>query len=147
MPFDQILAKVGSLMLQAVPTLIIVIVLHFYLKAMLFKPLSRVLAERDALTKGAREKAESSLQAAEQKAAQYEKSLRDARNELYKEQETMRRQWMASHAAQIEEARSRAEAMVQTAKDEIAKDAAAARQGLTAEADQIAERISNSIVG
>ena len=51
MSFDQILAKVGSLIVQAVPTLFLIVVLHFYLKAMLFKPLAKVLAERDALTK------------------------------------------------------------------------------------------------
>jgi len=147
MPFDQILAKVGALMLQAVPTLIIVILLHFYLKAMLFKPLAKVLAERDTLTKGAREKAEASFKAAEDKAAQYEKSLRDARNELFKEQEATRKQWLASQAAQVEEARTRADAAVKTAKEEIAKETAAARQSLMAEADQLAERITKSIIG
>jgi F-type H+-transporting ATPase subunit b len=147
MPFDQILAKVGALMLQAVPTLFIVIVLHFYLKAMLFKPLAKVLADRDTLTKGARDKAESSLKLAEEKASQYEKAIRDARNELYKEQEAMRKQWLTDQASQVEKARASADASIQSAKEELAKDVAAARQGLAAEAEQIAEKIAASIAG
>jgi F-type H+-transporting ATPase subunit b len=147
MPFDQILAKVGALILQAVPTLILIIVLHFYLKAMLFKPLAKVLAERDVLTKGAREKAESSLKLAEEKAAQYEKAIRDARAELYKEQEAMRKQWMSDQAAQVEQAKARAEATLKTAREQIAKDAAEARQNLLGQSEQLADQIANSIVG
>ena len=147
MPFDQILAKVGALILQAVPTLILIIVLHFYLKAMLFKPLAKVLAERDTLTKGARDKAESSLKLAEEKASQYEKAIRDARGELYKEQEAMRKQWMSDQAAQVEQAKARADAALQSAREQIAKDAAEARQNLSAQSEQLADQIANSIVG
>jgi F-type H+-transporting ATPase subunit b len=147
MPFDQILAKVGALMLQAVPTLILIIVLHFYLKAMLFKPLAKVLAERDTLTKGARDKAESSLKLAEEKASQYEKAIRDARGELYKEQEAMRKQWMADQTAQVEQAKARAEAVLNSAREQIAKDAAEAKQNLLTQSEQLADQIANSIVG
>jgi F-type H+-transporting ATPase subunit b len=147
MPFDQILAKVGALILQAVPTLILIIVLHFYLKAMLFKPLAKVLAERDTLTKGAREKAESSLKLAEEKAAQYEKAIREARAELYKEQETMRKQWLTDQAAQVEQAKARGEATLRTAREQISKDASEARQSLLTQSEQLADQIANSIVG
>jgi F-type H+-transporting ATPase subunit b len=147
MSFEQILAKVGSLIVQALPTLFLIVVLHFYLKAMLFKPLSKVLAERDALTKGAREKAEASLQLAEQKAAQYEKSLRDARTELYKEQETMRKQWIDDQANQIAAARAASEARLKTAREEIAADVAAARNGLAAQSSELADKIASSILG
>ncbi len=147
MPFDQILAKVGSLILQAVPTLIIVIVLHFYLKSMLFKPLAKVLAERDALTKGAREKAGASLKLADEKAAQYEKSIRDARTELYKEQEAMRKEWLADQSAQVEQSRARADAALKAAKEEIARDVAEARLNLGAQSEQLAAKIVSSILG
>ena len=147
MPFDEILAKVGSLILQALPTLILIVILHFYLKSMLFKPLAKVLAERDELTKGAREKAESSLKTAAEKSAQYEKAIRDARNELYKEQEAMRKQWLDEQASQVEQARAKSDAMIRAAKEDIAKQAAESRQSLVAQSEQLADRIASGILG
>lgn len=147
MSFDQILAKVGALIVQALPTLFLIVVLHFYLKAMLFKPLAKVLAERDALTKGARETAEASLRAAEDKASQYEKAIRDARTELYKEQESMRRQWLDDQAGQLASARSASEARIKIAREEIAKDVDEARKGLSAQAAQLADKIASIIAG
>jgi F-type H+-transporting ATPase subunit b len=147
MSFDQILAKVGSLIVQALPTLFLIVVLHFYLKSMLFKPLAKILSERDALTKGAIEKAEASLKLADDKASQYEKSIRDARTELYKEQESMRKQWIDDQAAQIASARTASEARLKIAREEIAKDAAEARKGLAEQASQLADQIASSIAG
>ncbi len=147
MSFDQILAKVGALIVQSLPTLFLIVVLHFYLKAMLFKPLAKILAERDALTKGAKETAEASLKAADEKAAQYEQSIRDARSELYKEQETMRKQWMDDQGAQVAAARNASEARIKTAREEIAADVAEARKGLAEQASQLADKIASSIAG
>ena len=147
MSFDQILAKVGSLIVQAVPTLFLIVVLHFYLKAMLFKPLAKVLAERDALTKGAKATAEASLKLADEKATQYEKSIRDARTELYKEQESMRKQWLDDQTTQLSTARTASEARIRIAREEIANDVAEARKGLDAEASELADKIAAHIVG
>ena len=134
-------------MIQAVPTVILVLILHFYLKAMLFKPLAKLLAERDALTKGAREKAEASLKIADEKAAQYEKSLRDARTELYKEQEAARKQWIDDQNAQAAQAKLRGEALLAAAREQILKDTGEARQTLTAQSSELADQIANSILG
>ena len=134
-------------MIQAVPTVILVLILHFYLKAMLFKPLAKLLAERDALTKGAREKAEASLKIADEKAAQYEKSLRDARSELYKEQEAARKQWIDDQNAQAAQAKLRGEALLAAAREQILKDTGEARQTLTAQSSELADQIANSILG
>jgi F-type H+-transporting ATPase subunit b len=147
MSIDQILAKVGALILQSLPTLFLVVILHFYLKAMLFKPLAKVLAERDTLTKGARETAEASIRRAEEKAAEFEKSIRDARNDLYKEQETTRKQWLSEQAASIEQARASAEASVSAARNEIKQSVAQARQELLVQADQLANDIAGRILG
>jgi F-type H+-transporting ATPase subunit b len=147
MSFDSILATIGSLIVQSLPTLFLVVVLHFYLKSMLFKPLAKVLAERDALTKGAKETAEASLKAADEKAALYEKSIRDARSELYKEQEKMRKQWLDDQAAQVASAREASDARMKTAREEIAKDVAEARKTLADQASQLADKIATSIAG
>jgi F-type H+-transporting ATPase subunit b len=43
---EEILSQLGQLLLRAVPTFVLVVVLHFYLKYMFFKPLHKVLHER-----------------------------------------------------------------------------------------------------
>jgi F-type H+-transporting ATPase subunit b len=40
---DAILASLGELVLRAVPTLLLVVFLHFYLKFVFFAPLDKVL--------------------------------------------------------------------------------------------------------
>src|SRR5688572_8126088 len=104
---EQTLNAVAQILLQAVPTFVLVLLLHQYLRAVFFKPMGRVLAERDEATEGARRKAAESLARAESKAAGYEESLRAARNELYREQEEVRRKWLDEQAAQIRDARAR----------------------------------------
>src|SRR5579862_667400 len=98
---EQIIQSLGGILLKAIPTVFILLLLHFYLKAMLFGPLARVLKERDELTVGARKAAEQSLAAAERKAQEYESKLREARAEVYRQQEETRRVWLEEQTAQI----------------------------------------------
>ena len=67
---------------------------------MLFRPLAQMLKRSGTiLTKGARKRAEESLASAERKTAEYEAKLREARGEVYREQEEMRRNWLSSSRA------------------------------------------------
>ena len=91
---QETLQALGGILLKAIPTIILLIVLHFYLKAVLFGPLDRVLKERRKLTEGARELAEASLAAATRKADEYEAKLREARAAVYKQQEEIRKRWL-----------------------------------------------------
>ena len=75
---DLILADLGKLLLRAVPTFLLVLVLHFYLKRIFFHPLDRVLEARREATKGARHAAEASLEQATQRSAEYEAAVRAA---------------------------------------------------------------------
>lgn len=143
---DQIIHQLSELFIAALPTVLILVFLNFYLKATLFKPLGKVLAERDKLTKGARQTAEQSMQAADQKVAELEATLRDVRGEVYKEQETQRKKWTDEQAAQIASARTEAERLVQIAREEISRDAAAARESLKAEAAALAAQIEKNLL-
>ena len=51
---DATLHALGEILLKAVPTVLLVVVLHFYLKYVFFKPLKKVLEERYNATEGAR---------------------------------------------------------------------------------------------
>src|SRR5215467_11921181 len=109
---DETLRQLGGILLRAIPTFILVVLLHFYLKFVFFKPLQKILRERYEATEGARKLAESSLAKAAEKAAEYEAALRAARSETYKELEQMRRQLQDERGAGVRDARARAETTV-----------------------------------
>ncbi|MCC6369333.1 MAG: ATP synthase F0 subunit B [Bryobacterales bacterium] len=143
---EATLNALGGILLNAIPTFLLIILLHFYLKAVFFKPLEKVLHERDEATAGARRRAEDSLAKAEEKARQYEESLRQARNEIYKEQEETRKNWQAEQAAQVAVASRRAKEMVASAKEQIAAETAAARQALDGESRTLAAQIAETVL-
>src|SRR6516165_5456360 len=113
---EQTLEALGGILVKAIPTVVILIFLHFYLKSMLFKPLQNVLKQREELTAGARKVAETSLTKAELKAQEYEAKLNDARAEVYKQQEETRKQWLQDQAAQAVAARAQVDAKVKEAR-------------------------------
>lgn len=143
---DATFNALGGILLNAIPTFLLIIFLHFYLKATFFKPMEKVLHERDEATAGARKRAEEALAKAEEKSKQYEETLRQARNEMYKEQEEQRKQWQAEQTAQVAEASTRAKATVAAAREQIAAEAAIARQTLDSESRLLASKIAESVL-
>jgi len=133
-------------MQKAVPTILILILLFWYFRAMLFNPLGRVLKERGELTEGARLAAEKSLKLAEAKQQEYERKFTEARAEVYKIQEETRRKWLEQHAVQLAEARQRSEAAVRQAKQQIAAEATATRANLTELSAGLAQEIVSMIL-
>src|SRR5262252_4283071 len=143
---DVILHQLGELLLKAVPTFVLVVLLNFYLKAIFFKPLEKVLHQRYEQTEGARKVAEESLQRAASKAAEYEAALRVARGEVYHAQEELHKQLQEQQSQQIGEARRAAEAAVKQARDQIAADVEAAKAGLQRDSELLAEQIAETIL-
>ena len=138
---EQTVQALGGILLKAIPTVILLIILHFYLKAVLFGPLDRVLKQRRELTEGARKIAEDSLAAATRKAEEYEAKLRDARAAVYKQQEEIRKRWLEEQASDVAEARARSESAVKAAREAIAQDAEAARKSLEESSKTVADQI------
>lgn len=143
---EQTLQPLVGILQKAVPTIFLLLVLYFYLKSMLFGPLAKVQKQRDALTKGARKTAEESLASAERKTADFENKLREARSEVYREQEELRKKWLADQVAQVEQAREKSAAAVRATKEQIAKEASAARATLSTTSTQLADQIASSIL-
>ena len=83
---DKLLNDLGGIVLNALPTSIIVLILAFFVKQFYLKPLEKVLAERFRLTEGARKAAEAGLHSADSKVAAYEAAIEKARGEIYTEQ-------------------------------------------------------------
>ena len=143
---EETLHQLGGILLRAVPTFIIVVLLHFYLKFVFFKPLQQVLRQRYEATEGARKLAEASLLYASEKAAQYEAALRSARAETYKELEQLRRTLQDDRAAGVKEARASAEAAVAQAKAALAVEVAGLKKDLEAETGALADRIAGKLL-
>lgn len=144
---QETLQALGGILLKAIPTVVFLILLHIYLKAVLWGPLKRTLQERRKLTQGAREVAEASLAAATRKADEYEAKLREARGVVYKQQEEIRKNWLDEQAKQVAEARTRSEAVVKAAREAIASDAAEARKSLQDSSTAVAEQIVATVLG
>jgi F-type H+-transporting ATPase subunit b len=142
----NILDQVGGLLLQAVPTIVILYLFYFFLKANLFRPLERILDERSARIEGARRESESYLSAAHEKEKAYQEALKKARAEIYAEQDALRRKALDARAAAVRQARSQAQERITGAKARIAADAAATRAALEREAESIAAEIARAIL-
>src|SRR3954453_16171114 len=109
---DAMLHALGGILLRAVPTFLLVILLHFYLKNIFFKPVEKVLHERYQATEGARQSAEHSLAEAASKTAHYEAELRNAKAEMYQAQERLSKELADREAAAVAEARKSVEAAI-----------------------------------
>ena len=88
---------------------------------------SKVLAERRSRTEGAIEKARADIAQAEARTAEYEQRLREARMKLFKSQEARRQVALQARAAAVAEARTKAQAQVDQAREGIEQDKAAAQ--------------------
>ena len=143
---DATLQQLGGILLKAIPTLILLLVVHLYLKWMFFRPLEGVLSKRRAMTEGARESADALLQRASEKTAEYDAKLREARADIYREQEETRRRWVEEQTRNIEQARHNTHVMIQEAKAQIAAETAAAKQELSASSDALADQIAQSLL-
>ncbi len=142
---DRIVQALGGLLLTAVPTVILLIFVHFYLKLVFFRPLEGVLGKRREVTEGAREAGQEALARASEKAAMYEIALKEARAEMYREQEETRRGWMEQQTARVEEARNRTHALIQDASHKIESDAAEARRELASSSQMLALQIAEAL--
>jgi F-type H+-transporting ATPase subunit b len=143
---DETLQSLGRILLKAVPTIVLLVVVHIYLRWMFFGPLRNILAKRREATEGARESADVILAKATSKAAAIEAELRKAREEIYQEQEEARRKWTTEQSAQLEKARLQSREMIQQAKTELDVQAAAAKRDLAATTESLAEQITSSLL-
>ena len=140
------LHALGGILLKAVPTFLLVVLLHFYLKGVLFKPLQKVLRQRYEATEGARKLADESLERAAAKSAEYQDAMRAARGEIYQAQEQAHKRLQEGEFAELGAARKRAEAAVREAKTLLARDVEAAKASLAPDSELLANQIVESIL-
>jgi F-type H+-transporting ATPase subunit b len=143
---DQILQQVGTLLLGAVPTVILFIALVMSYQFLVQRPLSRTLEARRGRTDGAIEEAHKAIERAEQRAQEYADRLRHARAEIYKLREQRIKQWSAERDAALDVARRAAGQTVSQAKAELDTEAAHARQTIQASAGDLGSRVVRAVL-
>jgi F-type H+-transporting ATPase subunit b len=142
---QEIVHQLGELLLQAVPTVLILLIFYSILRAVFFKPLLRVMAERDARTIGARKAAEAAQAAAAERVKQYQDALKHARAKVYAEQEAARKKLLDERAALLKQERAKAAAEVSKAKQRVAQELGAARREIEATVAQLAVEIARRV--
>jgi len=135
-----------ELFLQAVPTVLIILLFYIILRAIFFKPLLAVMAERDSRTVGAQKAAEAAQAAATEKVKQYQEALKQARGQVYAEQEAARKKLLEERAAQLKEARAKATAEVAAGKQRVGGELAAARREVESTVSQLSAEIARRIL-
>jgi F-type H+-transporting ATPase subunit b len=143
---EDTLQALGGILLRAIPTFLLVIGLHFYLKSVFFRPLERVLSARFEATEGARQLAEQSLAKAAAREAEHQAAIRAARAEIYQEQEQLRRSLEEERSNALNAARKNVEARIDEAKAQIAAEVAEAKQNMAADSERLANQIADSIL-
>ena len=138
--------QLGELFLQAVPTVLILLVYYFILRALFFKPLLKVMAEREEKTLGSRKAAEAAQAAALEKVKQYQEALKQVRAQVYAEQEAARTKLLEERGAALKDARTKAAAEVNAAKERIARDLAAAVRDIEANVAQLSSEIVRRVL-
>jgi F-type H+-transporting ATPase subunit b len=143
---DETLHQLGELLLGSVPTIIVLTVLYVLYKAIVHKPLQRVLQERRSKTEGAIERSQADMAAAEARTAEYEQNLREARAKVFRAQEAKRQAALQARSEAVASARKKAQEQVAAAKKNIEADRAAAETGLEAQAQSLAQEIIRKVL-
>jgi F-type H+-transporting ATPase subunit b len=143
---ESTLHALGQLLLESIPTLFLLLVVHFYLKSVFFRPLADVLAKRRAATDGVRESAEAMRAKAGEQAKSIEEQLRQAREMIYKEQEEARRGWIGEQTAQVEDARKQAHDLIHQSDELLDAEAVAAKSQLGDTANVLADEIAEMLL-
>jgi F-type H+-transporting ATPase subunit b len=123
------------------------IVLIVVLNIFLYKPIRKVLNERNQVIESARERAASVDLLVQDKMAEYEARLRDVRSEAAAIRSGCLRQAQAEEAQLLESAKSQAAASLGAIRDKIALETAEARKILTGQAESLSGEICNKILG
>ena len=119
----------------------------FVMNRLLFRPIGRVLDERQTLTEGATNEARAAARRYQARLAEYETTIRQARAESYRRLEQDRAAALEERRRLIEDAKQKASGEIEQAKSEIKQQADGARLALETESREIAATISRTVLG
>jgi F-type H+-transporting ATPase subunit b len=124
----------------------LILLMIWVLNRTLFRPINRVLEERERKSGRGSGAADQILGQVDEKVSKYEAALREARSEGYKAQEANKAEALAARQIQINTVKEEVSALVAQEKDSVQKQANEARGSLSDDALKIAENISSTIL-
>ena len=125
----------------------IILLMVFVLNRTLFKPVNRMLEERERRTHGRSDEARKTTEQVEESLRQYERSLREARVESYHTMERQRTEALGERQRRMAVVRDEMSGMVEEEKKAIRDQSAEARATLESEARRVAASVSTQILG
>ena|SRR5215468_7687483 len=144
---EQTLRQLGELLLSSIPAIFGLLIVWAGYRRIVYTRLQQVLAEREALTEGAIREAKEEIATAEERTAEYERRVREARAQIFLAQEEHSRRTAEERSQALAEARKHAEGMVKAARANVEKDVEAAKAALEQQADVLANRIIETVLG
>ena len=136
-----------NLDLAFVIQLINFLVLLAILNVFLFKPIRKVLADREGELAGAKEKVAAVDREVQEKIALYETRLKEVKATASGDRELLKKEAQAEEAAILEKARMEATDSLATIKNKVAGEAAAARELLREQARSLSLEICEKVLG
>lgn len=133
--------------LSIIWVILAVLVLAFALDRLLFKPLARSVAERQARVKSALDLAENAASRAQSATAEFDAKVGAARAEIYKQMDERRKAAESYRSDVMGKTRAEIEAEVAQARAELAQQTAQARRTLEADAEALGREISDKVLG
>jgi F-type H+-transporting ATPase subunit b len=124
----------------------IIITMVFVLNRLLFRPVGRILSEREARTHGRSDEAHDTMRRVSESLSRYETSLRQARAEGYSLLERQQSEANGERQRKIASVRREVEEQVEEEKRQIRAQADAARATLGEEAKLVAANISSQVL-
>jgi len=126
--------------------ILIIVLMIYVLNSTLFRPINKILAERERRTRGGTGEAHDILQRVANSMNRYERSLRDARGEGYRLLEQERAKALLARQNQLNALRSEIESSTEEQKSLLQTQSEQARASLEADARRIAADISRQIL-
>jgi F-type H+-transporting ATPase subunit b len=126
--------------------ILIILTMVYVLNITLFKPINKILENRDQRTRGRAQEASDILRQVEEKLAHYEQSLRETRVEGYRLLEQERAAALRARQDQLSAMREEIDRSIKEHKEQIHAQAERARVDLGRDARRIAYEISARIL-
>ena len=143
---NEILRQVGELLISSIPAALGLIVVWAGYRFIVHGKLQQVLATRHALTEGAIQRAQQEIADAEARTAEYEQKVREARAQIYQQQQTNRQRILEQRNAALAAARRSAGEMVKQARAGLEKDVLAAKAALEQQANVLADHVIEQVL-
>lgn len=125
----------------------IIIAMVFVLNRILFKPINKILNDRERLTTGSSTEAHGILRRVEDSLSTYERTLKEARTESYRLLEDERAKAINERQSLMRSVREEVDQIVENEEKLIESQAAEARTALEEEARRMAVTIKNQVLG